>query len=360
MSFKLPAPERRHGRRGGSGHARHHLRALIRAHLLQVVCAVVLAVDFLKKRDPRLRREPHQEPSLDRPPRRPGAGRPPAVLASLGVRDVRGRQQRPRPGGQVEGAVTASRGMFLRGRAGVGGGRDVGSARRPPGRRRRRLTRDRFLLSFPEPLGLFPLASLRVRFEFLAVRDGDVGVVLLARRRRLGDAVLVEEFLLLFVPAAAHHRELRRRPSVHRGGAHERDVHAQAAVHARTVQAQEDAVLDGAPVRVGRGAIGARLRFIHRRRTGFRWRVVERDTGRATTRIRRGEGSSLSSVSRLVSRSWSSRGLAAREPLAREARRTRRRPVRSRRRAFRESGGHDERGRGSTRARRDAGKHDGG
>jgi len=65
-----------------------------------------------------------------------------------------------------------------------------------------------------------------------------------------------------------------------------------------------------------------------------------------------GEGKGRVSRQSLVSgRSSSSRGLAARQPLARDARRTRRRPVRSTRRAFRESSGHDETGRGSTRAR---------
>jgi hypothetical protein len=78
-------------------------------------------------------------------------------------------------------------------------------------------------------------------------------------------------------------------------------------------------------------------------------RVVERDTGRAT-RIRRGEGSSLSSVSRfcsLVVVAWSRRETASR------ARRT---PHAAASRSLHTTrvpriGGHDERGRGSTRAR---------
>ena len=82
---------------------------------------------------------------------------------------------------------------------------------------------------------------------------------------------------------------------------------------------------------------------------GFRWRVVERDTGRAT-RIRRGEGSSLSSVSRfcsLVVVAWSRRETASR------ARRT---PHAVASRSLDTTrvpriGGHDETGRGSTRAR---------
>ena len=82
-------------------------------------------------------------------------------------------------------------------------------------------------------------------------------------------------------------------------------------------------------------------------------RVEKHDGG---TWRRSGVSLSLpSKVSRLVSRRR--RGVSPRcrsrskERLARDARRPRRRPVRSRRCAFRESGGHDERGRGSTRAR---------
>lgn len=92
---------------------------------------------------------------------------------------------------------------------------------------------------------------------------------------------------------------------------------------------------------------------------GFRWRVVERDTGRAT-RIRRGEGSSLSSVSRfcsLVVVAWSRRETASRArrtphaAASRSLHTTRVPRIRWARR---------ERPRVDARARRDAGKHDGG
>ena len=76
----------------------------------------------------------------------------------------------------------------------------------------------------------------------------------------LRDAVLVEELEHLRVPAVLHHVVLSDRPRVHRRRAHERDVHAEAAVEAAAVEAQEDAVLDRAPVGVVRGAVRAHLR----------------------------------------------------------------------------------------------------
>ena len=46
---------------------------------------------------------------------------------------------------------------------------------------------------------------------------------------------------------------------IHRNSPHEGDVDAQAAVDAAAVEAQEDAVVDGRPLRVARGAVRAEL-----------------------------------------------------------------------------------------------------
>ena len=84
-------------------------------------------------------------------------------------------------------------------------------------------------------------------------------IVLFPVRGLFVQAVFVEELALPVVPALLHHARLGLRPRVHRRGPHERDVHAQRAMDAGAVQADEDAVLDGRPVGVPRGAVRADL-----------------------------------------------------------------------------------------------------
>ena len=109
------------------------------------------------------------------------------------------------------------------------------------------------------PLGSLPLLALRFRLELAAVRLRDLVIVLLPVGRAVVKAVLVEELSLPVVPALLHHARFRLRPRVHRRGPHERHVHAQRAMDAGAVEADEDAVLDGRPVGVPRGAIRADL-----------------------------------------------------------------------------------------------------
>jgi hypothetical protein len=59
-----------------------------------------------------------------------------------------------------------------------------------------------------------------------------------------------------------HELDLLLRPAVHGDGAHEGDVHAEGAVLARTLEADEGPERDARPLRVGRGAIGAHLEWV--------------------------------------------------------------------------------------------------
>ena len=67
------------------------------------------------------------------------------------------------------------------------------------------------------------------------------------------------------VACGGHERRLRRRPRIQREGAHDGDVHAQAAVHAGALLANKDATRGRRPPRrrvaaVGAAAVGARAR----------------------------------------------------------------------------------------------------
>lgn len=60
--------------------------------------------------------------------------------------------------------------------------------------------------------------------------------------------VLPEELRCVRIAAQLHLANLRPRPArVQIGGAHERQVHAQAAMHCRAINANEDAIGDGGP-----------------------------------------------------------------------------------------------------------------
>lgn len=71
--------------------------------------------------------------------------------------------------------------------------------------------------------------------------------------------MVVKEFLPIVVPAQAHTLELDLLEGVHRDGANEGDVDAEAAVYARAAEADEDAKLGARPLRRGSIAVAAEV-----------------------------------------------------------------------------------------------------
>mmetsp|Transcript_30655 Transcript_30655/g.94707 ORF Transcript_30655/g.94707 Transcript_30655/m.94707 type:complete len:377 (-) Transcript_30655:23-1153(-) len=101
--------------------------------------------------------------------------------------------------------------------------------------------------------GLLPRHEL-VEVAFVHLRGGRRVAAL-----RVRDAVRAEKVARLRVAAVGDAQRLLRAPRVELGRAHERDVHAHAAVAPAAVHAQEDAEGDGAPRRVLRRAVEAEL-----------------------------------------------------------------------------------------------------
>lgn len=69
--------------------------------------------------------------------------------------------------------------------------------------------------------------------------------------------MLLKELLPVFVAAQPHALDLGLLEGIHGDGPHERDVHAQPAVHTRAAEADEDAELGRRPLWGGRVAVAA-------------------------------------------------------------------------------------------------------